>query len=148
MTDQEPPLQKPPAPIRWQSWPLRENTLRAALVMVALLVGAIVVRWFSGRPYLTLLALAAMLISLWRFFLPVVFELNGDGVSQWFFRRQRRIPWRAVDHYEICSAGVLLFPHQDRSAMAAFRGLFIPWTTHRDEVLAHVQHYLGRPETG
>ena len=93
-----------------------------------------------------LLALVALATALWRFFLPVVFQLSEEGVDQWLFGRRRRIPWQAIRRYEVCSAGVLLLPHEDRPVMAAFRGLYLPWSTHRDEVLVHVHHYLDRPD--
>ena len=136
--------QQSPPPLRWRSWPLRDAPVRALLVLGGLLVAGLAVGWFSGRVSLSLLAVAALAASLWRFFLPVVFELGGDGVDQWVFRRQRHIPWQAVRRYEICLAGVLLLPHEDLSAMAPFRGLYLPWTTHHDEVLAQVRHYVDR----
>jgi hypothetical protein len=117
------------------------------LVMVGLLAAAVAVGWLSGRAYLGLLALAAMAAALWRFFLPVVFELSGKGVSQQFLGRQRQIPWQAIRRYEVCSAGVLLLPDEDHSAMAPFRGLYLPWTTHREEVLAHLRHHVDRAES-
>jgi hypothetical protein len=116
------------------------------LVVIGLLAAAVVIRVLSGHTVMTLLALAALVAALWRFFLPVVFELSDRGVDQWVLGRHRRIPWRAVRRYEICSAGVLLLPREDRSAMAAFRGLYLPWEAHREEVLARVRHYLDRPD--
>ena len=135
---------EPPPPIRWRSWPVRDNAVRGLIVTVGLLIAAVVVGWLAGKAYLGLLALAALVAALWRFFLPVVFELSGEGVDQRLFGRQRRIPWHTIRSCEVRSAGVLLLPHEDRSAMAPFRGLYLPWTTHRDEVLAHVRHYLNR----
>lgn len=145
-SEQQPPiLPEPPAPIRWRSWPVRDDAVRGLLVVAGLLIAAVLIGWLSGQAYLGLAALAALVVALWRFFLPVVFELGGDGVDQRFFGRRRRIPWQAIRRWEVRSAGVLLLPDEDRSAMASFRGLYLPWTTHRDEVLAHVRHYVERP---
>ncbi|MHC4178687.1 MAG: hypothetical protein ACYSWU_14345 [Planctomycetota bacterium] len=146
-SEQQPPIPpEPPPPIRWRSWPVRDDTGRGLLLVIGLLITAAAVGWLSAQVYLGLAALAALLMALWRFFLPVVFELSGEGVDQRLFGRQRRIPWQAIRRWEVRSAGVLMLPHEDRSAMAPFRGLYLPWTTHRDEVLAHVRHYLQRPE--
>ena len=146
-SEQQPPVPpEPPPPIRWRSWPVRDDAVRGLPVVIGLLIAAAVIGWLSGRAYLGVLALAALLVALWRFFLPVVFELSGEGVDQRLFGRQRRIPWHAIRRHEVRSAGVLLLPHEDRSAMAPFRGLYLPWSTHRDEVLAHVRHYLERPQ--
>jgi len=114
--------------------------------MLGLVALALAVGWLSGRAYLAALATLALLAALRRFFLPVVFELGSEGVDQHLFGRKHRIPWHSIHRYEICSAGVLLLPHADASAMAPFRGLYLPWTTHRDRVLAHVRHYLDQPD--
>jgi hypothetical protein len=135
---------EPPPPIRWRSWPVRDGGVRGLIVLIGLLIVAVVAGWLSGKAYMGLAALAALVVALWRFFLPVVFQLSREGVDQRLFGRQRCIPWHAIRRYEVRSAGVLLLPQEDRSAMAAFRGLYLPWTTHRDEVLAHVRHYLNR----
>jgi hypothetical protein len=113
--------------------------------MIGLAILTVAIGWLSGEAYLGLAALAALVVALWRFFLPVVFELSGKGVDQRLFGRQRRIPWRAIRRWEVRSAGVLLLPDEDRSAMAPFRSLYLPWATCRDEVLAHVHHYLQGP---
>jgi hypothetical protein len=99
----------------------------------------------TGRLHLALLAVAALGIALWRFFLPTTFELNSEGVSQWRFGRRRRIPWREIRRYDVYSSGVLLLPVADACPLDACGGLFLPWGKHRPEVLAHVHYYLDRP---
>ena len=86
--------------------------------------------------------MAVLGLSLWRFFLPVTFELNAEGVEQSLLGWQRRIPWAAIHRYEICKAGVLLFSQADRCPIDVMRGLYLPWEEHRDEVLAHVRYHL------
>ena len=140
-----PPRQPPPS-IRWQSWPVRDEPVRSAVIGGGLLIAVVTVYWLTGRIYLAAAALAALMISLWRFFLPAVHELSDAGVDRWLFGRQRRIPWQAVGGYEICSAGVLLLPHKDRSAMAALGSRYLPFSIHRDEILANVHYYLDPPE--
>jgi len=138
------PLQPPPETLRWQSWPAREKPLRTAVLAVGL-AGAVAGIYLStGHTLIPVLALAAFVASMWRFFLPVVFELNEGGVDQHIFGRPRRIPWQAVRRYMVYSEGVLLLPHKDPSPMAAFRGLYVPFSTHRNEILTHVRRYLDR----
>jgi len=139
----------PPAPpaLRWQSWPAREKPLCTVMLAVGLFgvaVGICLLTVLQALP--VILAAIVLILSAWRFFLPVVFELNEDGVDQWIFGRPRRVPWQAVRRYMICSAGVLLLPHEDPSPLAALRGLYVPFCTHRDEILARVDRYLDRAE--
>lgn len=131
-----------PAPISWRSWPAREGLVRTAAVVLGLLAAAAVVYWATGGTVLAVLAAAALAVALWRFFLPVEFELSEEGVGQRIFRFERLIPWQAVDGYEACAAGVLLFSQNAGSPLASLRGLYVPWTSHREEVLAHVRHHL------
>ena len=135
----------PPPAVQWRSWPLGESLPGAVLVAAALLGGGAAVRWVTGQTHLALVAAALLAVALWRFFLPVWYELNAEGVSQWVLGRPRRIPWRNVRRYEVCSSGVLLLPRADACPLDVCRGLYLPWGKHRQEVLAHVHYYVDRP---
>jgi len=135
----------PPPALSWRCWPIREHPMGTLIVLAGLAAAALGVRWLTDQTHLALLAVGALALALRRFFLPVVFELNPEGVQQWLFGRHRRIPWTVIRRYEVCPAGVLLLPFADRSAMDAFRGLYLPWGSHRDEILFQVRYYLDRP---
>ena len=128
--------------LSWQSWPLREDRLRAALVLLGVLAAAVLVGWSCGRASLGLLAAGAIAVSMWRFFLPVCFEADHRGLSQWLFGRRRHIPWAVVSHHQICAAGVLLLSQVD-DHLAPLRGLYVPCADHREELLDLVDRHLG-----
>ncbi len=119
-----------------------DGPVRAVLVLGMLLAAWILVRWLTGQAPLAMLALALLMVTLWRFFVPVTFELNAQGVEQSLFRWRRRIPWSAVGSYEVCHGGVLLLPTVQQRPVDVFRGLFLPWDGRREEVLAHVRYHL------
>ncbi len=129
-------------PIRWRSWPFARNPARSGAVLLGLIAVGLLVRITVDNWLLALLAAAALCVTLWRFFMPVTFGLSEYGVDQWVFGRRLRIPWRAIHRYRVCSAGMLLIPHGERTIMAPFRSLYLPWEGHCDEVLAYVRHYL------
>jgi len=131
---------QPPASLQWRSWPVRDNAFRSSAVAVGLLVAVVLVYAFTGQLLLVLLALAAMAAALWRFFLPVDFELGETGIDQSVFGR-RHIPWGAIRRYEICRAGILLLPEAN-GPLSPLRGLYLPWTRHRDEVILRVRYYV------
>ncbi len=133
-------------PIRWRSWPFGRSPLRSAAVVLGVLGVGCAVGIALGSWPLGLLAAGALLTTLWRFFTPVTFRISDDGVDQWVYGRRLRIPWRAIRRYEVCAAGVLLVPHGERSIMAPFRSLYLPWEGHCDEVLAYMRHYLSGPD--
>ena len=121
---------------------MRDSILSACVVLAGLTAAGMGVHAATGRLHLALFAVLVLTVALWRFFIPVLFELNTDGVNQWVFRRHRRISWNEIRRYEICSKGVLLLPHADSRPMDAFRGLYLPWRNRREEVLAQVHYYL------
>ena len=135
----------PPPAIRWRSWPLREDWTKAAMVLAGIAGTSVLVHSMGVAPHMTFLAMTALAVALWRFFIPVAFELSADGVDQHILGRRRRLPWQAIRRYEKSTTGVLLLPHADRCPMDVFRGLYLPWADRRDEVLAQVEFYLGPP---
>jgi len=141
--DETEPIEGPPAPIRWRSWPLTERPGRTGLVLLALLAATLLVRLMTGRMLLALLALAALVTALWRYFLPVEFELDDHGVEQSLLGWRRQVPWSAIGRYEVCRAGVLLVPTNDHTPMSAFAGLFLPFADNRDAVLLRLRYYLA-----
>jgi len=143
--EQPEPIEGPPAAVRWRSWPAAERLGRTGLVVLALLAATVLVLWVTGRVVLALLALAALLAALWRYFLPVRLELNEHGVERSLFGRARHVPWSAIARYEVCPAGVLLVPTEDRTPMSAFAGLFLPFAENREAVLLRLRYYLGPP---
>lgn len=143
---QEPAFLEAPPAVRWRSWPLREQPGRTLVVAVCLLGAGVVVGWSTGRVHLAILAVAALALALWRFFVPVEFALSHQGVDQRLLGRWRRIAWEAIRHYELCPSGVLLLPDEDHSPISVFRGLYLPFADHRPQVLAHVQFYLDRSQ--
>jgi hypothetical protein len=110
--------------------------------LAALLAAGLGVRGVTGHTHLALLAIAALALSLWRFFLPVVFTLSADGVHKSLLGRDRRIPWLAIRRYEVYPKGVLLFPYTDATWVDSFQCLFLPWGNHRQEILALLNYYL------
>ncbi len=146
--EQAEPIDGPPAAIHWRSWPAVEQMGRTGLVVLALVAAAVVIRAVTGHVVLALLGLAALLIALWRYFLPVHYELNGRGVDHWAFGVRRHVPWSAIVRYEVGRTGVLLVPNEDRSAMSALAGMFLPFAENDEAVLLRLRYYLGSAKSG
>jgi hypothetical protein len=134
----------PPSPIRWRSWPVRDSAVRTALAAAVMLAVGAAVYGVTGRVVLAAVALAALAVACWRFFLPIEYELGETGVGQRLFGRRRRIPWRAIARFELFESGLLLMPDADHSPIAPLQGLYLPWNNHRNEILATVRHYVKR----
>jgi hypothetical protein len=146
LSSQSPPPSQPDEPpplVCWRSWPFRQNLAQSGLVLAGLLAAGLGVRGVTGFTHLALLAVAALALSLWRFFLPVVFTLSADGVNESLLGRERRIPWFAIRRFEVYPKGVLLLPYTDAARVDCFQGIFLPWGDHRQEILTLLTYYLG-----
>ena len=109
-----------------------------------LLAGAVsyAVAWATGNSWLGWVVLAVLFATLWRFWLPIRFELGPQGVSQTVLGRTIRIPWTGVLNYEIRSRGVMLYADHVLTPLSALRGLYLPYGGQREAVLGHVEYYL------
>ena len=143
LPDEPEPIDGRPTAIRWRSWPAAEHLGRTGLIVLALLLVTTVVHWVTGRFILDLLALAALLAALWRYFLPIRFELDERGVNYRALAWRRHVPWSAIARYEVCQTGVLLIPNNDHTAMSALAGLFLPFAQNDEAVLRRLRYYVG-----
>jgi hypothetical protein len=134
-----------PPPVQWRSWPLCEHIPASVAVVGGLIAAGVGVRWITGETHLALLAVVVLVLAMWRFFLPKLFELNAEGVNQWLLGRYRRILWSEIRCYRVCSSGVLLLSRAEARPIDVFGGLYVPWGKRRDEVLAQVRYHLDRP---
>jgi hypothetical protein len=121
---------------------LVDGGFKSLAILVLAVTVSVAAGYISASVLWTTLAAIAMATSMWRFFVPSYYEFSAMGVTQQIFHRRRRIAWQFIERCEICRAGVFLLPHD--APLAVFRGLYIPWGTHRTEVLALIQFYLPR----
>jgi hypothetical protein len=92
-------------------WPLVQRPV-SSLVALALASGTVwLVGWASQRWEAAALAAVALAITLWRTWLPVQFDIGSGGIAQVILGRfKRRIPWSAIQSYDVRTDGVLLVP--------------------------------------
>lgn len=134
------PARRAPPPLSWRVWPLAERAVGAwSVVILAIAASAVVGLAMQSVGW----AAAAWLLlhaALWRFFVPAVYEISALGIVEEVLGRRRRIPWNHVDRYRVCRQGVYLT--SEGAPLEAFRGMFIPWGRHRQQVLALLEYYL------
>lgn len=133
--------------LRWQSWPVRQRPLRAMLALGLLLAVGFGVQWLTGRWHLAAVSVAALILTSWRFFLPVTFQLTQSGIDYRVLGRRRHIAWESIRSCKILADGVLLLPHQDESLIGRLNAVYVPWNGHKQQVLALLEQQAaaGRP---
>lgn len=136
-----------PPPLRWRSWPLEEGGAVAWLLTAALLSLTALVGWIMASAVWAVVACGLLALAAWRYFVPVHFEINPQGIFQEALGRRRRISWRSIGYVQLCRDGLLLAPA--RLCCPSLGGLYLPWGRRRSEVLALVSYYLqqvGNPD--
>jgi hypothetical protein len=151
-----PPLREPPRPLQWRSWPIRDELpwpwranplwppsikgIAAAVPYAMLAVTAAMIGYSTRNLAFTASAVAIVLLCLWRWYIPVRFEVNSQGITTTILGQRRRIPWSAIGHYEIQRHGVFLLPNR-RLLLERLRGMYIPFDP-EERLPELVKYYL------
>lgn len=131
------------------NWPLWQEGWRAWLMLAGGAALVALLAQQSQSPLLASVVAAVLVLTGWRLWLPVRFELRRHGVVQIVLGRRTRIPWTSIGSYRCLARGVLLLPDDDDRAPTRLQSLFIAWSGHRAEMLANLEYYLGtRPKEG
>jgi len=139
-----PPRRAAPPAVRWRSWPIAEGGWPVGWLS-ALIAGVVAAVGLTTSSVVWSVAAGGLLAAAaWRCFVPIEFEINGHGISQEFFGRRRRIPWKAIGTCEICRTGLWFAPAAGRRPYDA--GLYVPCGSHRAEVQALVEYHLSHDE--
>ena len=83
------------------------------------------------------------LLTLWPTLLPLRFEMGPHGITRFVLGRKTRIPWTSILNYRVYRQGVLLLPDAVVTPLSPLRGLFLPWGSQREKVLANIEYYLA-----
>jgi hypothetical protein len=101
---------------------------------VALLTG-----YLTGHKPSAVLAALAIILAMWRFWLPVRFQFNYSGITQSVFGHRRLIPWRFVRRCETLPHGIFFYFTTDRSPLSLLSSLYVDWRDRRDDLLRLVE---------
>ncbi|MCE9544851.1 MAG: hypothetical protein K8T25_04940 [Planctomycetia bacterium] len=133
-----------PNPVVLTLWPLvSRRALAEPVPWLALALGLIA--WFvTQNEILTGLAVAAVVLSAWRYFVPVRFQIDAAGIHQRVLSRRRVVHWTAVRRVELRDTGVLLRFDAGRQPLDVFNSLYVPYGGKRAEVLAWFESLEAR----
>jgi len=132
--------ESPSAEVR--QWPLRDEPWAVAVLICVVTALSIGIGMIATSLWWGLGAAVALVVSLWRMWIPVEFRIGELGVIQTTLRRSWRIPWESFSDYEVRQSGVLLLPEDDNSVLGRMKGVYVPWGERKEDVLAVIAHYL------
>ena len=129
-----------PVPLAWRSWPVADSVWELLSITALVVLTPLVVWGITGQRAATLGCALDVLFLCARYYVPTQIELNALGVTTKVFGRSRRIPWIAIDRFVIGRRGVFLT--SAGAPLEVFRGLYLPWGGHREQILGALRYYL------
>jgi hypothetical protein len=123
---------------------MKESPAKGVLFWTVLLLTVWAVWWNLQSLLLTAVAAGMLLGSLTSFYLPTVYRLGADGAGYSRWLSQRKLEWSRVRSVTKERDGVFLSPFPAKTRLENFRGLYLPYRSNREEVLACIR--LFAPE--
>ena len=112
----------------------------------AVAASGLVIWQVAQRPALAWLGSVALAASLWQFFVPVRYEVTVAGVVRTVLGRRRLHAWKTFASHRVCDGGVMFISRGSTCLMDVPLGLYLPWSGHRDAVLAFARSCQGDPK--
>jgi hypothetical protein len=129
--------------VRIVHWPLRDGGPWVWLVGLGIAGVGVVAGVVSGYSMMGGVCFATLMLSCWRLWLPVTFELGTKGISQSTLVFRWRIPWRCFARYETRNRGVWLLSDAEPAPFSTLRGVFVPWSDQAVQVRAVLDFFLA-----
>lgn len=118
---------------KWQVHLAKRQPERLPVIMLALIGAPLLGVWLMGHWLFGVVALWMLWSATADFLLPIHYEADSEGVRQrgWSPRLMR---WDRVKRVVWGEDGVLLSPFAHPSRLNAYRGVFLWYGDHREEV--------------
>lgn len=131
----------------WVSFPARER-VKTTVILTAFLILLFLGIWFTFKSFLILLlSIVILSVSLWSYYTPKWYKLNGEGVEVRTLITKRFKPWNYFHSYYWDKRGVQLSTFTYPSRLDPFRGLSLMFGgDNREEVIEFIGKYLDVAE--
>ncbi|MEA1912921.1 MAG: hypothetical protein U9N06_03675 [candidate division WOR-3 bacterium] len=129
--------------IEWISFPAKEHPRRTILATLFIVGLSITLYLLYGLLY-GLLSILFLGGSLFPYYTKTRYKLDKDGIKikKNFYTIEKK--WSSFRSYYPDKNGVLLSPFPVPSRFENFRGIFIPFSDNKEEVLSFIKSILGK----
>jgi len=134
-------VSEPAVIFEWTVHPLAESPKRAVIAILAPVVTCLLVYFWmqSWQPWLWVgLAFLLIVSSELPFFFKTSYRFDEKGVSQKRGGVVQSRTWEQIKSYYPDRTGVLVSPFVNKTWLENFRGLYLQFGKHREEVLMHL----------
>lgn len=129
--------------VQWSVFPFAEDPRRSAIVVLVIAAVGVLVYMAFRDAFLTVLALAILVVSLHTFFTKTTYRLGEDGVTVRTVGVKSFKSWSAFKRYQADGKGITLSPFAKPSRLDAFRSVRLLFGGNRDEVVAFISKRVG-----
>jgi hypothetical protein len=130
--------------LEWTAHPVRESAVKASIAIGFPLIAAGLIFLWMRSWFWTLLGFILLFASEFPFFIRTAYRFDGQGVSMNRGGVKISKPWDQVRSYYPDKNGVQLSPYLKPFWMENFRGLYLQYGGHKDEILKYLEGKLGK----
>jgi len=130
----------------WTVHPVRESRAKAAIAIALPLVACVVVQLWLRSGFWTGLAFLLLFGSEFPFFIRTTYIFDATGVTMKRGGVTIVKKWDQVRSFYPDKNGVQLSPYAKPMWMENFRGLYLQYGRHKEEILKRLEQRLPKPE--
>ena len=121
--------------LTWVVHPFVENRKRSVLLIAFLVLILALVYLSTKSIYIVLLSVFFFGVGLYKYFVPFHYQFDQRKIVVLSFLYRFEKKWESFRSFYADSNGVLLSPFERPSRLENFRGLYIQFGAHREEVI-------------
>ena len=123
------------------NWPLRQQPRFVMFAACAIVVMSLIALWALQNRLAGLAVCIILLLTTWRMWIPIRYQLDSRGVQTFVGNRRSQMPWSRIARYEVDPHGILLLHQQDAFPLTALRGTYIYSSSEHEDLLKLIEFY-------
>jgi hypothetical protein len=124
-----------------RNWPLGQNGWRSWLVVVGTAGMGLVAAGVSGSVAMGILSSGVLMLSMWRFWIPVRYYIRSRGIVEQSLGRRRLIPWHAIRQCRLRKQGVVLLLDDKQLLFDGLGAKYIEGQDQQQSLVAAINFY-------
>ena len=129
--------------LEWSSHLMSQYPAKGAVLAIVTALFCVLV-WILFEHWLYAgLSAVVLFVSTMRFYFPVRYRLDEDGVRRWYIGFEKFRPWSDFRNVYVHRDGLFLAPFEKPSRLDSFRGLYLTYRDNREEVVAFARKRLN-----
>ena len=112
------------------------------LVGLGFAIVGTLIHFMLASPAIDCVALLALGLSGWKFFVAIDLTVDDGGVEQQWLGGRRRDGWNSFRAFSALTDGFILWPSENCCPLDAANGLFLPCTAQKADLMVLLRRHL------